>query len=788
MFAVNVAINLPVKSLFRQFTYAVPEKLSFLDKGWRVVVPFSGQKVEGFVVERCALPTAPGMLAKIKYVEAALGDSPWFDSEMLATATWLADYYMCNLAEAMRLFVPGKTSIRRQAVRDGAGRLLYYAYAERLKEKTVQAFALTEAGREALEAGLLAKRARAQHGALAVLADATEWLSAAELDAKGVSRAVLKALCERKYVAQREKRVLRNSYARPAGLAESFQLTSEQQRAVESITTAIDRNDAAADAAAQGVACAGAQESVAGVAAKTVGKQQETFLLQGITGSGKTEVYLRAAAHAVDAGKQVLMLVPEIALTAQLVKRFQAWFGDQIAVAHSKLSQNERGDVWYRMSTRQAQVLIGVRSAVFAPFADLGLVIIDEEHETSYKQEERPNYHAREVALARCRHTGAPLVLGSATPDIVTYYKAQTGEYTHLRLTQRPNGSQLPTVHLVDMRRELQEKNYSVLSRRLQQSLVTTVAEGEQAIVLLNRRGFSTFVMCRDCGYTITCPHCAVALVYHSANEDMRCHYCGNTAPVPTECPNCHSRRIKFFGTGTQKAEAELAQLPDVHVLRMDQDSTMAKFAHEDILRQFASGASNVLIGTQMVAKGHDIPNVTLVGVLSADSALNLPDYRASERAFSLLTQAAGRAGRGTRPGQVIFQTYDVENEIIQLAAKQDYDGFARIELKAREEYFYPPFAQMLKLTIWDKSDGEGLALAQRLVFYLQRLQLEGKLSAELQISGPFPALVSKVRDLYRFNIVIKASDLTEVKQAILGSEFKEQKNIYFDVDPVSVI
>ena len=759
MFAVNVAINLPVKSLFRQFTYAVPEKLSFLDRGWRVVVPFSGQKVEGFVVERCALPTAPGMLAKIKYVEAALGDSPWFDSEMLATATWLADYYMCNLAEAMRLFVPGKTSIRRQAVRDGAGRLLYYAYAERLKEKTVQAFALTEAGREALEAGLLTKRARAQHGALAVLADATEWLSAAELDAKGVSRAVLKALCERNYVAQREKRMLRNSYARPVAAGESLQLTAEQQLAVDAINKAIDSN------------------------------KQETFMLQGITGSGKTEVYLRAAAHAVDAGKQVLMLVPEIALTAQLVKRFQAWFGEQIAVAHSKLSQNERGDVWYRMRTRQAQVLIGVRSAVFAPFADLGLVIIDEEHETSYKQEERPNYHAREVALARCRNTGAPLILGSATPDITTYYKALAGEYTHLRLTQRPNGSQLPEVHLVDMRRELQEKNFSVLSRRLQQALVTTAAEGEQAIVLLNRRGYSTFVMCRDCGHTITCPHCAVALVYHSAHEDMRCHYCGNTAPVPTECPNCHSRRIKFFGTGTQRAEAELQQLPDVRVLRMDQDSTMAKFAHEDILRQFASGASNVLIGTQMVAKGHDIPNVTLVGVLSADSALNLPDYRASERAFSLLTQAAGRAGRGARPGQVIFQTYDVENEIIQLAAKQDYDGFAKIELEDRKEFFYPPFAQMLKLTIWDKSDGEGLALAQRLVFYLQRLQLEGRLSADaLQISGPFPALVYKVRDLYRFNVLIKAKDLTGVKQAILGSEFKEQKNIYFDVDPVSVI
>ena len=786
VFAVNVAINLPVKSLFRQFTYAVPAKLHFLDVGWRVVVPFSGQKVEGFVVERCAMPTEPQILAKIKYVEAALGDSPWFDEEMLATAKWLAAYYMCSLAEAMRLFVPGKTSIRRQAVRDAVGRLLYYSYGERLKEKTVQAYALNEAGREALEGGLLAKKARAQHGALAVLADAEEWLSVAELAAKGISRAVMKGLLERGFVEQREKRVLRNSYARPAGLAESFQLTAEQQRAVERICAAIDSSNAAAAAAAQ-------DSAAAATASSQLQDTQETFLLQGITGSGKTEVYLRAAAHAVDAGKQVLMLVPEIALTAQLVKRFQAWFGDQIAVAHSKLSQNERGDVWYRMRTRQAQVLIGVRSAVFAPFADLGLVIIDEEHETSYKQEERPNYHARAVALARCHNTGAPLVLGSATPDICTYYKALRGEYTHLRLTQRPNGSQLPQVHLVDMRKELQAKNYSVLSRQLQQALVTTVAEGEQAIVLLNRRGYSTFVMCRDCGYTITCPHCAVALVYHSAHEDMRCHYCGNTAPVPEECPNCHSRRIKFFGTGTQKAEAELAQLPDVRVLRMDQDSTLAKFAHEDILRQFASGASNVLIGTQMVAKGHDIPNVTLVGVLSADSALNLPDFRASERAFSLLTQAAGRAGRGARPGQVIFQTYDVENEIIQLAARQDYDGFAKIELKARKEFLYPPFAQMLKLTIWDKSDGEGLALAQRLVFYLQRLQLEGKLGAgdksdALQISGPFPALVSKVRDMYRYNIVIKAKDLAAVKQAILNSEFKEQKNLYFDIDPVSVI
>ena len=483
----------------------------------------------------------------------------------------------------------------------------------------------------------------------------------------------------------------------------------------------------------------------------------------------------------------MLMLVPEIALTAQLVKRFQAWFGNNIAVAHSKLSQNERGDVWYRMRTGDAQVLIGVRSAVFAPFENLGLVIIDEEHESSYKQEERPNYHAREVALQRCKNTGSPLVLGSATPDLCTYYAALSEKYTHLRLTHRPNGSQLPKVDIVDMRKELQEKNFGVLSRKLQQALVQTAAEGEQSIVLLNRRGHSTFVMCRDCGESIICPHCAVALVYHKKEERLFCHYCGNTAPIPTECPKCHSRRIKYFGTGTEKAEAQLAELPEVRVLRMDQDSTAAKFAHEDILQRFASGERNVLIGTQMVAKGHDIPNVTLVGVLSADSSLNLPDYRATERTFSLLTQAAGRAGRGDKPGHVIFQAYDADNNIIQLAAKQDYDTFARSELMARRDFFYPPFSQMLKLTIWDRDEAAALALAKRIVFFLQLQQQQGQFE-DLLIAGPFPALVAKVRDLYRFNILLKAKNMQPVKELLLASEFKEQPNLYFDVDPASVI
>lgn len=755
MFCVDVAINLPVKSLFKQFTYAVPEELRFLDSGWRVVVPFGAQKVEGFVVRRREMTElTPQAQEKLKNVEAALGDRPWFDDEMLSTAKWLADYYMCSLAEAMRLFVPGKTSIKRQAVKDASGKLLYYAYEERLKEKTVLAYKITEAGRAALALGN--NKAKAQMAALAVLSKG-EWLTVSDLLEHKVSAATARTLAEKGWAEAGQKRILRNSYVNPQKRGEIFTLTDEQASALEKINASVDEANG------------------------------KTFLLQGITGSGKTEVYLRAAAKAVEQGKQVLMLVPEIALTAQLVKRFKAWFGYMVAVAHSKLSQNERGDVWYKMHTHQANILIGVRSAVFAPFKNLGLIIIDEEHESSYKQEERPNYHARAVALQRSRYTGAPLILGSATPDLESYYKAINGEYEHLRLTKRATGSLLPSVEIVDMRKELQERNFSVLSRKLKQALVTTASSGEQAIVLLNRRGYSTFVLCRDCGASIVCPHCAVALVYHSAGEAMRCHYCGNTAEIPAECPTCHSRRIKFFGTGTQKAEAELEELPEIRVLRMDQDSTAQKFAHADILSSFARGERNVLIGTQMVAKGHDIPNVTLVGVLSADSALNLPDFRASERTFSLLTQAAGRAGRGDKAGHVIFQAYDVENKVLQQAARQDYDSFALDELKDREAFFYPPFAQMLKMTVWDKDEGQALALAKKVTTFLQAQQLEGKLN-DILVLGPFPGLVAKVRDMYRFNILVKAKDMQPVKDALLDSEFREQRNLFFDVDPVNVI
>ena len=763
---VLVAINLPVKNLFRQFIYRLPETLLQVGEGWRVVVPFGPQKVEGFVVRAFSREEAAAVLQKenpefsfagVKEVSAALGTRPWFNDEMLLTAKWLAKYYLCSLAESMRLFIPGKTSIRRKPVYQD-GKLIAYAVEERLKAKTVLAYSITEEGRAALHEGN--PRAKAQMRALEILQQVEEPLEAKEAEAQHISAAVLRALAEKGWALRTEKRMLRNSYDRQVERKETLQLTSEQEQAVAAIRAAVDHS---------GVP--GPQE----------------FLLQGITGSGKTEVYLRAADYVLRQGRQVLVLVPEIALTAQIVQRFQAWFQNEVAVVHSKLSQNERGDVWYKMRTGEANVLIGVRSAVFAPFKNLGLVIVDEEQENSYKQEERPAYHAREVARCRCKNNGAVLLLGSATPSLETYYRAVSGSIGHLKLTFRPGGSVLPAVDVVDMREELAQKNYSVISRKLRREIVAAVHAGQQAVVLLNRRGYSTFVMCRDCGETLTCPHCAVSLVYHADEQVMRCHYCGNTYPIPQTCPACGSRRIKYFGSGTQKAEQEISRMPGVRVLRMDQDSTAAKLAHEEIISCFVKKEANVLLGTQMVAKGHDIPDVTLVGILAADSALNLPDFRASERGFALLTQAAGRAGRGDKPGRVVLQTYDPENEVINFAKKQDYETFAQRELIQRRALHYPPYGEIIKLTVIDKNEKKAWELGDEVTMFL-RNRCETEQWERTEIMGPFPSGVAKVRDLYRINIVVKSMDMEKVKACLADSRFRAVKNIYFDVDPITAI
>ena len=794
----DVAINLPVKNLFKQFTYLISDELDFVNEGWRVIVPFSHQMVEGFVVRTYENEVQKG---EIKEIIDTLDTTPWFDQQMLVLSQWISDYYMCSLAEAMRLFIPGRSSIRSvpkylvnpEAVieeftdderllhdflleNQGASRktievkfgsrgllkkllakkalVLDYEIDKKIKEKTVNVYNISDEGRRILDD---LKHMPAQKVAMEILREQGEMEREALLY-KQISSATINVLCQKGWIVKKQKRVFRDSYFNHFDKKNDLLLTTEQAEALSKIIDSV-----------------------------TSGKHS-TFLLQGITGSGKTEVYLRSAEETLARGKQVMILVPEIALTGQIVERFKAWFGKRVAVAHSKLSQSERADVWYKMRTGNADILIGVRSAVFAPFQNLGLIIIDEEQEYSYKQEERPSYHARTIALKRAQMSSIPLLLGSATPDVCSYFHALNGRYKHLRLTKRANASDLAKVAIVDMREELKAGNKSVLSNKLQDDLLETVKRGEQAVVLLNRRGFSTFVMCRDCGESITCPHCAVAMVYHSAGKTLRCHYCGYTLPIPDECPKCHSRKIKYFGTGTQKAEVAIESLgQEIKILRMDQDSTARKFAHEEILHAFAAGKANVLLGTQMVAKGHDITNVTLVGILAADSQLNLPDFRAGERTFNLLTQAAGRAGRGDKQGHVVLQTYDAENNIIKLAASQDYDAFAKEELLVREELLYPPFTQLLKITVVDRNQNNGNVIAQRIVNCLQAIGTEEPKN-DITVLGPFPGIVEKVRDLYRINILIKSTHMSIVKKALEMSEFKEMKNVYFDVDPIRVV
>lgn len=423
----------------------------------------------------------------------------------------------------------------------------------------------------------------------------------------------------------------------------------------------------------------------------------EVFLLHGVTGSGKTEIYLQSIQRCIEQGRQAVVLVPEIALTPQMVERFKGRFGSGVAVMHSRLSVGERYDEWRKIREGKAMVAVGARSAIFAPFANLGLIIMDEEHEGSYKQEENPKYHARDVAVRRAEQGGAVVILGSATPSLESYHASRSQSDIHfspilLEMPSRALGNELPKVAVVDMREELKEGNRSMFSRSLHAALVSRLERGEQTVLLLNRRGFSTFVMCRSCGYVAGCPECDISLTYHSRSDNLRCHYCGHAESAPKLCPECGSEHIRFFGTGTQRVEEELGKLfPGIRVIRMDVDTTTEKGSHEKLLNQFRDKKADVLLGTQMVAKGLDFPDVTLVGVITADSALNLPDFRAAEKTFQLLTQVAGRAGRHQLPGEVVVQSYTPEHYSIIHASGHDYRSFVRDELKHRKELHYPP-------------------------------------------------------------------------------------------------
>lgn len=490
-------------------------------------------------------------------------------------------------------------------------------------------------------------------------------------------------------------------------------------------------------------------EAVVGV----IGKKHPPFLLQGITGSGKTEVYLQIIQGALDMGKTAIVLVPEISLTPQMTERFIARFGEQVAILHSGLSNGEKYDEWRKVERGDAQVVVGARSAIFAPLKNLGVIIIDEEHEASYKQDSNPRYHARDVALLRAKYNQAALVLGSATPSLESRARAGKGVYQHLRLTQRANPlASIPEVQLIDFRDYIGQNETSNFTPPLIEAIQDRLDKKEQVVLMLNRRGYSSFVMCRECGTVDTCPNCDISLTLHMDTKTMNCHYCGFSKEIPHVCPKCQSRSIRYYGTGTQKAYDELAELfPEARILRMDVDTTRKKGSHQALLEQFGNGEADILLGTKMIAKGLDFPNVTLVGVLNADTALNLPDFRSSERTFQLLTQVAGRAGRAEKAGQVLIQSYNPQHYAIRFAKDQDYEGFYTYEMGIRRQLGYPPYYFTIGITLSHKKEEEVLRRAYQVMDILR-----SGLSDASIILGPTPKPIARTHNLYHYQILIK--------------------------------
>ena len=642
----NVIVDLSADALDRVFSYAVPEGMQ-IEPGQQVAVPFGPRRVEGFVVslsETCDLPPE-----KVRPIAAVAQDYPVVLPEMMALAEWMHGRYLCNLVDALRLMLPAE-------MRGG-----------RVHVRTRRYARLIWSPEQAAEFARANPRAHRQIELMDALAQG-------DVETSALNASALKALRERGAVEVYDCELRRRPSGDPgAQAAADFELMPGQRRAVEAICAAMDAGGG-------------------------------RFLLNGVTGSGKTEVYIRCIRHALEAGRGAIVLVPEIALTPQMVAWFRARFGDDAAVLHSALSAGERSDEWRRIRFGEARVVVGARSAIFAPMENIGVVIVDEEHENTYQSESRPRYDAREVAWRRAETNGAALVLGSATPSISSFMRAMPGVRPENRLEllemrERVKGRPLPEVELVDMRGEFERGNHTVFSARLAQALRECLAAGEQAMLFINRRGHSTFVSCRKCGYVVKCNQCDVSMTYHQAENLLKCHYCGNTMAPPKRCPQCGSGYIKYFGAGTQKvAEETRRYFPEARVVRMDVDTTREKNAHERILNRFRSGEANVLIGTQMIAKGLDFPNVTLVGVVAADSTLNLPDYRSVERTFQLITQVAGRAGRAEKSGRVIVQTYEPDHYGIQLAARQDYRSFYRRESAFRKSALYPPYTQIMRV------------------------------------------------------------------------------------------
>lgn len=833
----KVAVEGAVYHFDKLYDYLIPSDM-IVEPGCRVLVPFGrgNRKRQGILTAVETLSQAemeesgappPG---KCKPVAAALDREPLLNEEMLRLAGWLKEHTFCTYFDALRVLLPAGVSMRMvtsyqiapsvtpsdwEELEPEARRMaetLYNSHAAVERERLLEIMGL------APDSGLpeeLAKKGliRRTDDAVRRMGDATVRMARllpleepAKLTAKqqavadfleqagtagvkeicyfaGVTEAVVKALAKKGVLELYDQEVLRPPAAGEAEAdPKAITLTDAQQEAFAGL---LQKYRQAAGAPADSLAPVPGQKGPGGAA-----------LLYGVTGSGKTQVFLKLVDEVAAAGRGVIVMVPEIALTPQTLSIFRRRYGDKVAVFHSAMSLGQRMDEWKRVKRGEAKIAVGTRSAVFAPFADLGLVIMDEEQEHTYKSESSPRFHARDVARFRCAYHGGLLVLASATPSLESFTAAKTGRYALFRLPRRYGSAVLPEVVTVDMREEMAAGNTTAVSKYLLERLGETVEKKQQAILLLNRRGYNTFVSCRSCGHVLTCPHCSISMTYHAANGRLMCHYCGYSQEYTSVCPACGSEHVRYAGLGTQRVEGELSALfPQARILRMDADSTMTRGAYEKHLTAFAAGEYDIMLGTQMVAKGLDFPKVTLVGVLSADQAMYTEDYRAFERAFSLLTQVVGRSGRGDSPGLAVVQTLNPESSIIRLAEAQDYDAFYQQEIMTRKLMVYPPYCDLgLLVFVSEKRE----AAKEGADWMLERLKmLTGGDYADVRvvILGPSPAAVPKVNNKYRYRMIIKCRSNARFRQLLqdclaqFGRRFSgKQVTAYLDMNPEGIV
>jgi len=768
----EVAPAVPTSGGDGLYDYRVPPELAGLVRpGARLLVPLLGRTVEGFCVRRKADSDIPA--GRLKDILSVVDERPIYPESSLDLALWTAKRYLCQPGEVLRAAIPAqgrakaRTKTKIKLAAEPAE--IEVALAALARTAPIQAAVLSELGRGPADPDVLRRR----------LGPQTRRAIAA-LEGKGLVTAVaVRPRGPRKAAAGEESPAAGESAGRGSPGVAGLTLTAAQREALDAI-------------------------------ASSGGTGARVFVLHGVTGSGKTEVYLRAAAEALASGRQALLLVPEISLVPQTLDRVQSHLGSaRVAVAHSYLGGTERLGYWEKVASGRADVVVGARSAVFAPLGRLGLIVLDEEHEDSYKQDQgAPRYHAREVAVRRARREGATLILASATPSIETYRHALIGDYTLLSLPERVAGRALPPVELVDMRIELASGNRGLFSRALQAALSQTLGAGQQAILFLNRRGHSTFILCRDCGWVARCPRCDVSLTYHDADQDLQCHYCGYHAPAPGRCPGCGGHRVRYFGAGTQRVEDEVRlYYPSARVARLDSDVVRRSGEAARVLALFESGQADVLVGTQMVAKGLDIAGVGLVAAVAADSALHLPDFRAPEKTFRLLTQAAGRAGRGDSPGRVVIQTYNPDHPAIAAAARHDYVSFATAEMAARRVLGYPPFTHLVRVEFSDPDEGKARDAAAALAKALSGLGFSGAATGLVatgrpRYGGPAAAPLARLRGRWRWHVLVFCPDLEEglhsVRQAVRETTGREARGggrrrpggplASVDVDPVSVL